>query len=60
MCTVSFIPTASGIIITSNRDEDKNRSAIPPVLEKFGGFEMAYPKDPKSGGTWWCFTLQKS
>lgn len=52
MCTVSFIPTPNGIIITSNRDEDSRRSAIPPVLEKYDGFELAYPKDPKSGGTW--------
>ena len=52
MCTVSFVTTPNGIIITSNRDEDNRRSAIPPVLEKFDGFELAYPKDPKSGGTW--------
>jgi hypothetical protein len=52
MCTVSFVPTPNGIIITSNRDEDNRRSAIPPVLEKYDGFELAYPKDPKSGGTW--------
>lgn len=52
MCTVSFVPTPNGIIITSNRDEDSRRSAIPPVLEKYDGFELAYPKDPKSGGTW--------
>lgn len=52
MCTVSFVPTPNGIIITSNRDEDSRRSAIPPVLEKYDDFDLVYPKDPKSGGTW--------
>ncbi|TKC02000.1 NRDE family protein [Pedobacter cryotolerans] len=56
MCTVSFLPTPNGIIITSNRDEDRNRNAIPPVLEKFDDLAIAYPKDPQSGGTWIAIT----
>ncbi|RZK56104.1 MAG: hypothetical protein EOO91_12780 [Pedobacter sp.] len=53
MCTVSFIPTNDGVIITSNRDENSERgSAFPPVIENYGDYQLAYPKDPKSGGTW--------
>jgi len=53
MCTVSYIPTSEGFIITSNRDESTIRgSAIPPIVEIYGEYQLAYPKDPKSGGTW--------
>ncbi|WP_316786676.1 NRDE family protein [Pedobacter frigiditerrae] len=53
MCTVSYIPTDEGIIITSNRDENSERGcAFAPVIEKQGEYQLAYPKDPKSGGTW--------
>lgn len=52
MCTVSFVPTLSGVIITSNRDENKLRSALPPIIVKSGNNTLVYPKDPKSSGTW--------
>lgn len=52
MCTVSFIPTEEGIIITSNRDENRERGPAFPVIENHGNYQLAYPTDPKSGGTW--------
>lgn len=53
MCTVSYIPTANGNLITSNRDEHNGRGmALPPISETIGNIKIIYPKDPKSGGTW--------
>jgi hypothetical protein len=53
VCTVSYIPTSDGIIITSNRDENLSRAcAFPPSIESFGKYQLAYPKDPKSSGSW--------
>jgi uncharacterized protein with NRDE domain len=53
MCTVSYIPTYEGIIITSNRDENDLRAhAIPPSEENFGRYKLLYPRDPGTGGTW--------
>lgn len=53
MCTVSYIPGADGIFITSNRDENDLRAhAIPPTAESFGKYKLLYPKDPTTGGTW--------
>lgn len=55
MCTVSYIPCADGIFITSNRDENDLRAhAIPPSAENFGKYKLLYPKDPGTGGTWFA------
>ena len=53
MCTVTYIPTISGCIITSNRDEKISREkAIPPSEYLIGEKKIIFPKDPKAGGTW--------
>ncbi len=53
MCTVTFIPTNEGIIITSNRDEHISRGkAIAPIKISSDGVDIIYPKDPDAGGTW--------
>lgn len=53
MCTVTYIPTKEGCIITSNRDEKINREkALPPNEYNIGGKKIVFPKDPKAGGTW--------
>ncbi|MBP8067518.1 MAG: NRDE family protein [Pedobacter sp.] len=53
MCTVSYLPLSTGIVLTSNRDESLQRPlALAPHVEKFDGLELTYPKDPKSGGSW--------
>jgi len=53
MCTVTYIPTAEGCIITSNRDEKITRErAIPPKEYLIDGKKMIFPKDTKAGGTW--------
>jgi Transport and Golgi organisation 2 len=55
MCTVSFIPAAGSVIITSNRDEKLVRTpALAPAayLHKTGF--ITYPKDAQAGGTWFA------
>ncbi|WP_231465412.1 MULTISPECIES: NRDE family protein [unclassified Pedobacter] len=53
MCTVSYIPTADGFFLTSNRDEKKTRSkAIYPAAYDNGNYKVIYPKDPDGKGTW--------
>lgn len=55
MCTVSFVKTDTAVVITSNRDEQLIRpSAIPPKNYLVNGKNVIYPKDPKSGGTWYA------
>jgi len=53
MCTVSFIPLKNGVILTSNRDEHISRGiAQYPEFYLLNGQKLAFPKDAKSGGTW--------
>jgi uncharacterized protein with NRDE domain len=53
MCTVTYIPTTEGCIITSNRDEKITRErALSPQEYQIEGKKIIFPKDPKAGGTW--------
>lgn len=53
MCTVTYLPTASGVLITSNRDEKIVRSrALPPAFYELNGERLLYPRDPDATGTW--------
>ncbi len=53
MCTVTYIPTSEGCIITSNRDEKITRErALSPQEYLIDGKKIIFPKDPKAGGTW--------
>ncbi len=53
MCTVSFLPTKTGFILTSNRDEKNFRSkAIFPSYKESTSGTLTYPKDGQAGGTW--------
>jgi len=55
MCTVSFVNSPEGIIITSNRDEKVIRpSAIAPKNYCQNGKNIMFPKDAKAGGTWFA------
>ena len=55
MCTVTFIPSNNGVIITHNRDEKLTRlpSDLPKKTEYFGK-KLWYPKDTDKNGTWFC------
>ncbi|UGS22872.1 NRDE family protein [Flavobacterium channae] len=60
MCTVTYIPTSEGCIITSNRDEKTTRKrAIPPQEYTIEGKKITFPKDPNAGGTWIAHDLNK-
>ena len=60
MCTVTFISTKEGCIITSNRDEKIAREkAIPPQSYEINKKKIIFPKDQKAGGTWIAHTENK-
>lgn len=53
MCTVTFVPTTKGYILTSNRDETTLRGRALHPKEYIGkSKKLVYPKDPKANGTW--------
>jgi uncharacterized protein with NRDE domain len=53
MCTVTFIPVAGKIFLTSNRDEKTVRQrALPPRFYVHNNIQLIYPKDGEAGGTW--------
>lgn len=52
MCTVSYVPTREGFIITSTRDEQINRPTEYPQSYSIKGNDLIFPKDLQSGGTW--------
>jgi len=41
-------------ILTSNRDEEVLRPAIPPKNYRVNGKNLVFPKDPRAGGTWFA------
>ncbi|MGY5351906.1 NRDE family protein [Wenyingzhuangia sp. IMCC45533] len=52
MCTVTYIPTPSGFIFTSNRDEKFDRETKNPDYYVESKVNLFYPKDEVAGGTW--------
>lgn len=53
MCTLTFVPTSGGVILTSNRDEHDSRgNTLFPVEKEINGLTVVFPQDPKAGGTW--------
>lgn len=53
MCTVTFIPAADRVYLTSNRDEKHWRSpALVPAVYDFPSGKILFPKDADAGGTW--------
>ncbi|NVK29169.1 MAG: NRDE family protein [Flavobacteriia bacterium] len=51
MCTLTYLPSDSGIIVTQNRDESPLRGA--PVFPfRPSDNHLVYPKDPDGDGTW--------
>lgn len=53
MCTLTFVPTADGVLFTTNRDEGYNRKlASPPDLQIGEKSRFLCPIDGQAGGTW--------
>lgn len=59
MCTVTYIPTKNGFILTSNRDELKHRPTLAPALYRVKGEKLVFPKDEIAGGTWIASNLEE-
>ena len=55
MCTVSYIPSKNGVILTSNRDEHVSRRAKLSFEErKINGHKVIFPQDSAAGGSWFA------
>lgn len=52
MCTVTYLPTSSGYVLTSNRDEDPQRASSRLCQRNLAGQHLLYPLDDGAGGTW--------
>ncbi len=52
MCTVTYVPIGDGVIVTSNRDEQPGRSAQAPAWHIYNNKKIAFPKEPRAGGSW--------
>jgi len=52
MCTVTYLPTSGGFILTHNRDEAPVRSPTAISREKTGDDVLLFPRDTKAGGAW--------
>lgn len=52
MCTVTYLPTPNGFIVTTNRDEGTQRAKAEPPAKRDSGSFVVYPLDPEGGGTW--------
>lgn len=60
MCTVTYLPfNQREFILTSNRDEDVNRSSALPVQEyTINNRTIFFPKDQKANGTWIAYDVK--
>ncbi len=52
MCTVTYVPISDGFCLTSSRDERTNRATLIPQFYSYNKYELVYPRDEQSGGTW--------
>ncbi len=53
MCTVSYVSISKEqFVLTSNRDELRTRSTLPPAPYKLNNETVYCPKDNVAGGTW--------
>jgi len=53
MCTVSiFSKNNTDFVLTSNRDEAPNRTALKPEFYTLNNTKVLLPKDELSGGSW--------
>jgi hypothetical protein len=61
MCTVTYIPAAGGLLLTSSRDEHIDRgTALPPALHRTPAGMLIHPTDARAGGTWFIINARGS
>ena len=59
MCTITYLPTSEGYVITQNRDESPLREpALFPRQKNTERQKLLFPKDPEGSGSW--FVSEKS
>jgi len=51
MCLVTYLPTPSGYVLSSNRDEEPRRAETTLITEELNGHTVTYPRD-LMGGSW--------
>lgn len=56
MCLVTYLPTESGYILSSNRDEEPRRAETTLITEILNGHSVTYPRDLMGGS--WIFSAQ--
>lgn len=56
MCTVTFVPTKTGFVFTSNRDEDPSRAANKIIEDQRGDSKVFFPQDEGASGTWFAYS----
>jgi uncharacterized protein with NRDE domain len=59
MCTVSYLPTKNGFVLTSSRDEAVARPTLPPAEYTHKNQQLVFPKDEIAGGTWVAASREK-
>jgi hypothetical protein len=52
MCTVSYLPTPAGFLLTHNRDEAPDRSGAGIHRLQTNQDTLIFPRDTRAGGTW--------
>jgi uncharacterized protein with NRDE domain len=53
MCTLTYLPTQDGFVLTHSRDEDRHRPSSAHVHKGHAqGKTFHYPRDERAGGTW--------
>ncbi len=60
MCIVTYVPTKTGFILTSNRDENPNRPTVAPDYYHSYNQTLIYPRDDVAGGTWFGINCSQS
>ncbi|MEM9672012.1 MAG: NRDE family protein [Bacteroidota bacterium] len=52
MCTVTYLPTSPGFIVTQSRDESIYRPQARFPVRASRDPQLLFPQDPQGGGTW--------
>lgn len=61
MCTLSYLATSEGYILTHNRDELALRPSTEQIQHrKINGVDTYFPQDLHAGGTWFAGQKQKT
>lgn len=60
MCTVTYLPTPNGFLLTSSRDEKVIRPTLKPKTYIHNSCKLIYPKDEIANGSWIAASNKKT